>query len=185
MERHVSDAMTKICADLGYLSGESKELMSFVTKHFFNKVPSMSTLSGILVGALVSSAFSTPPVKSMMALAGIMDDAGGTEVTSPLALDLLSVFLPVFAAAATIYIAQKALRSYRKERLASLIRASCSLDGDKLSEIASKRALLEAARDKGLLTDGEYETKLAGLYLAHSGRQSSGVQEFLVKKLTS
>jgi len=185
MDRHFADAVTKICADMGRLSGESKELMSFVTKHFFNKVPSMSALSGILVGALVSSAFATSPVKSMMALFGIVNTDAAAEVASPAAHSLLSVFLPLFAAAATIYIAQNMLKSYRKKRLDRFIAASTLLGKEQLSELASKRALLEEAKNKGLLTDGEYETKLASLYQAHAGKQASGVQEFIVKKLTS
>ena len=92
---------------------------------------------------------------------------------------------PLFAAAATIYIAQKTLKSYRKKRLGRFIAASILLERDELIELDSKRAILEEARSKGLLTDGEYETKLACLYQALSGRQASGVQEFIVKKLTS
>ena len=185
MDRHFADAMTKICSDMGRLSGESRELMSFVTKHFFNKVPSMSALSGILAGTLVSSAFATAPVKSMMALFGIVNTGAEGQVASPLAHSLLSVFLPLFAAAATIYIAQKTLKSYRKKRLGRFIAASILLEREELIELDSKRAILEEARSKGLLTDGEYETKLACLYQALSGRQASGVQEFIVKKLTS
>lgn len=185
MDRHFADAMTKICADMGKLSGESKELMSFVTKHFFNKVPSMSALSGILTGALVSSTFATSPVKSMMALFGIVDNGLEAQIASPLAHSLLSVFLPLFAAAATIYIAQRTLKSYRKKRLDRFIAASILLEREDLLEIDSKRSVLEEARGKGLLTDGEYETKLACLYQAHAGKQASGVQEFIVKKLTS
>ncbi|MCC6502027.1 MAG: hypothetical protein IT362_02685 [Deltaproteobacteria bacterium] len=185
MERHFTDAVTRISADMGRLSGESRELMSFATKHFFNKVPSMSALSGILAGALVSSAFATSPVKSMMALFGIVNTDAGAKVASPVAHSLLSVFLPLFSAAATIYVAQKTLKSYRKKRLERYIEASSLLEKEKLSELASKRALLEEAKNKGLLTDGEYETKLAGLYQPHSGKLPSGFQEFIVKKLTS
>lgn len=183
MERHLTDVMTRLGSDMTRLSGESKELLSFVTKHFFNKVPSMSALAGIVMGAWVSSTFSTPPLRSMMALFGIVGSAA--DVASPLAYRLLSVFLPLFSAAATIYAVQKALKSYRKRQLAKYAGAASLLDSEKLSELNSKTALLEEAKNSGLLTTGEYETKLALLYQGYTGKLPSGVQEFIVKKLTS
>jgi len=185
MERHLADALTRICADAHRLSGETKELASFVAKHFFNKVPSASAVSGILAGAIVSSNFTATPVKSAMAVFGVVSAGNEGGITSPLSYSLLSVFVPVLTGAATIYIVQKALKSYRKKRLLGYMEASSRLEKDKLAELASKRSLLEEARDKGLLTDGEYETKLAGIYRARACGHASGVQEFIVKKLTS
>lgn len=167
------------------LSGESKELLSFMTKHLFNKVPSMSALAGILMGAWVSSTFSTPPVRSMMALFGIVDHGADSNVANPLAYSLLSVFLPLFAAAATIYLVQKALKSYRKKQLAKYAGAAARLDREKLSELKSKLALLEEAKNTELLTTGEYETKIAVLYQSYTGTLPSSAQEFIVRKLTS
>lgn len=185
MERHFTDVMAKLSSDMTRLSGESKELLSFVTKHLFNKVPNMSAMAGILMGAWVSSTFSTPPVRSMMALFGIVNHGAGTEVASPLAYSLLSVFLPLFSAASTIYIVQKALKSYRKRQLAKYAEAASRLDSEKLSELGSKLALLEEAKSTGLLTTGEYETKIAVLYQSYTGTLPSSVEEFIVKKLTS
>lgn len=177
--------MTRLSSDMNRLSGESKELLSFVTMHFFNKVPSMSTLAGIIMGAWVSSTFSTPPVRSMMALFGIIESGANSDVASPLSYSLVSVFLPLFSAAATIYLMQKALKSYRKKQLAKYADAASRLDVEKLSELGEKLALLEEARNKGLLTMGEYETKIAVLYQSYTGTLPSGAQEFIVKKLTS
>jgi len=185
MERHLADALTRIYADAHRLSGETKELASFVTKHFFNKVPSMSAMSGILAGAIVSSNFAATPVKSVMAIFGVVNTGIESDTASALSYSLLSVFVPVLTGATTIYLAQKALKSYRKKRLLGYMEASSRLERDKIDELASKRSLLEEARDKGLLTDGEYETKLAGVYQALSCGHTSGVQEFIVKKLTS
>ncbi|MBI2400201.1 MAG: hypothetical protein HYV23_03975 [Deltaproteobacteria bacterium] len=185
MERHFTDMLAKSSSDMNRLSEESKELLSFVTKHFFNKVPSMSALAGIIMGALVSSTFSTPPVRSMMALFGIVGRDAGAAVASPLAYSLLSVFLPLFSAASTIYLVQKALKSYRKRQLVKYTAAASRLDDEKLSELGSRLALLEEAKNTGLLTAGEYETKTAVLYQSYTGRLPSGVEEFIVKKLTS
>jgi hypothetical protein len=185
MERHLTDVMARLSADMNRLSGESKELLSFVTKHLFNKVPSMSALAGILMGAWVSSTFSTPPVRSMMALFGIVNHGASADVASPLAYSLLSVFLPLFSAASTIYLAQKALKSYRKRQLGKYAEAASRMDREKLSELGSKLALLEEAKNSGLLTTGEYETKIAILYQSYTGTLPSGAQEFIVKKLTS
>lgn len=184
MERHFTDVMAKL-TDMSRLSGESKELLSFVTKHLFNKVPSMSALAGILMGAWVSSTFSTPPVRSMMALFGIVNHGADPNVASPLAYSILSVFLPLFSAASTIYLVQKALKSYRKRQLAKYAEAASRLDSEKLFELGSKLALLEEAKNKGLLTTGEHETKTAVLYQSYTGTLPSGAQEFIVKKLTS
>jgi hypothetical protein len=185
MERHLTDVMTRLSSDMTWLSGESRELLSFVTKHFFNKVPSMSALAGILMGAWVSSTFSTPPVRSMMALFGILESGAKGEVASPLAYTLFSVFLTLFSAAATVYVVQKALKSYRKRQLAKYAAASSRLDAEKLPELNAKLALLEEAKNSGLLTSGEHETKLAALYQVYMGKLPSGVEEFIVKKLTS
>ena len=185
MERHFTDMIARLSPDMNRLSGESKELLSFVTKHLFNKVPSMSAMAGILMGAWVSSNFTTPPVRSMMALFGIVNHGAGAEVASPLAYGLLSVFLPLFSAASTIYLVQKALKSYRKRQLAKYAEAATLIDREKLSELSSKLALLEEAKNTGLLTTGEYETKIAVLYQSYAGTLPSGVEEFIVKKLTS
>jgi len=185
MERHCSVIAARLGADVARLSGESRELMSFFAKHLSNKVPSASGLAGILAGAWVSSAFSTPPARSMMALLGIIENGRSASVASPLSYSLLSVFLPVFAAAATIYGAQKVLKAYRGKQLARYSEAASMLDPGQLSELKSKLALLEAARGKELLSKGEYETKLAVLYKGYTGRLPSGVEEFIVRKLTS
>jgi hypothetical protein len=187
MERQFTDVVARISAeisaDMNRVSGESKELMSFMTKHLFNKVPSVSALAGILMGAWVSSAFATSPIRSMMGLFGITGQ--GAHIASPLAGSLLSVFLPLFAAASTIYIAQKALKSYRKKQIGKYAEAASHLDREKLSELNSKLALLEEARNTGLLTGSEYEVKLAVLYQGYAGSLPSSMGEFIVKKLTS
>lgn len=177
--------MTRLSSDMTRLSGESRELLSFVTKHFFSKVPSMSALAGILMGAWVSSTFSTPPVRSMMALFGIMDGGATGEVASPMAYRLFSIFLTLFAAAATVYAVQKALKSFRKRQLAKYAAASSRLEAEKLQELNAKLALLEEAKNSGLLTSSEHETKLGALYQGYMGKLPTGVEEFIVKKLTS
>jgi hypothetical protein len=183
MERQFTEVLARISADMNRLSGESRELMSFMTKQLFNKVPSVSALAGILMGTWVSSAFATSPIRSMMDLIGITGQ--GAYIASPLAYSLLSVFLPLFAAASTIYFAQKALKSYRKRQIRKYIEAASHLDREKLSELKTKLAFLEEARNTGLLTSGEYEVKLAVLYQGYAGTLPSSVGEFIVKKLTS
>lgn len=185
MERHYNEVVAKLSSDMMRLSGESRELLSFFAKHLFNKVPSASALAGILMGAWVSSTFSTPPVRSMMALMGILESGRSASVSSPLSYSLLSVFLPLFSGATTIYAVQKALKAYRGRKLTRYAEAASILDPERHCELKSKLAVLDAAREKGLLSSGEYETKLAILYKGYTGRLPSGVEEFIVKKLTS
>ncbi|CAG0931824.1 hypothetical protein PLCT1_01906 [Planctomycetaceae bacterium] len=185
MERHYNEVMARLGSDMVRLSVESRELLGFFARHLFNKVPSVSALSGILVGAWVSSAFSTPPARSAMALLGILEAGRNASVASPLSYSLLSIFLPLFLGATTIYAVQKALKAYRSGKLARYAEAASLLGPEKLSELKASLAVLDAAREKKLLNSGEYETKLAVLYKGYTGRLPSGIEEFIVKKLTS
>lgn len=184
MERHLSVISRLKCADMNRLSGESKEFLSFIKKHLFNKVPSVSTLVGVAVGAYVSSVFATSPVRGMMATLGIINSSA--NVVSPLSYRLLSVFLPLFAAATTVYLVQKWLKSYRRRHIARYAEMAAGFDREKKEELASKLALLGRAKETGLLTESEYEAKLAGLYQTYTRTLlPPGVEEFILKKLTS
>lgn len=170
--------------DANALFVETREFLSFIKKHIFNKVPSVSTLSGVAAGALVSSALTSVPLRTMMASMGVMDSSA--YVISPVAYRLLSVSIPLFAAASTVYAVQKRLKSYRKRQISRYEQAAEALDEPSKKELAMKLALLGKAWENGLLSDGEYESKLAALYHAHTRKPlPRGVEEFIVKKLTS
>lgn len=184
MEKHLSEVVSRLNTDMHRLSGESKEFLSFVKKHLFNKVPSMSALAGVAVGAYVSSVFTSSPVRGVMTSIGIL--GRDADVASPLALWLLSIFLPLFAAATTVYLVQKWLKSFRQKQIARYREMTARLDKPKQEELALKLELLEKAKEAGLITGSEYEAKLAGLYQGYTKTLlPPGVEEFILKKLTS
>lgn len=166
------------------LSSEAREFLGFIKKHLFNKVPSVSTLSGVAAGAIVSSAITSSPMRAMMTSVGVIDASAG--VISPVAYRILSVSIPLFAAAATVYAVQKRLKSYRKKQLTEYRQKADRLDEGSRRALDMKLVLLEQARENGLVNDGEYESKLSGLYHSYIGKTlPRGVEEFIVKKLTS
>lgn len=166
------------------LSGETKEFFNFIKKHLFNKVPSASALAGVAAGAFVSSAFDTAPARSMMETFGIM--GANADVVSPAAHRIFSVFLPLFAAATTVYVVQKWLKAYRKKQMARYALMAERLDNERKEELSSRLALLEKAKETGLLTGSEYDSKLSGLYHAYTKTiLPPEVGEFIFRKLTS
>lgn len=170
--------------DVSRLSGEAREFLGFIKKHLFNKVPSVSTLSGVAVGASVSSALATSPAQGLMSSMGVMDSSA--QVISPLAYRLLSISIPLFAAATTVYLVQKRLKTYRKKQISRHKKAAERLDEGLKKELSMKLTLLDQAKESGLLTEAEYESKLTGLYHAYTGKPlHPGVEEFILKKLTS
>lgn len=167
-----------------WLSGEPREFFGFIRKHLANKVPSASALAGVASGACVSSAFATSPVRDAMHFLGIT--GRGADVASPLSYRLVSIFLPLFAAATTVYLVQKRLRARRRKLVARYAGISDGLEAGKREELAARVDLLERARQAGLLSESECEVKLQEVYAACSkSRMPAGVEEFIVKKLTS
>lgn len=185
MEKHLSEVVSRFKnTDMNRLSGEPKEFLSFVKKHLFNKVPSVSALSGVVAGAYVSSVFTSSPVQGMMTAIGIL--GRNADIASPPALRLFSIFLPLFAAATTVYLVQKWLKSFRKKQIAKYREMTARLDKTRQEELASKLDLLEKAKETGLITGSEYEAKLAGLYQGYTKTLlPPSVEEFILKKLTS
>ncbi len=168
--------------DRGRLAAEFSEFSLYIKKQFFRQIPSLSAIGGLVMGAWVSSTFTTSPVRAQLASWGIVK--GARHVVSPAFYRVLSVVLPVAAAALTAYAVNKLLKSYREEQLKKHIRMCSRLKEELQAEIKDKLALLESARGAALVSAGEYETKLANLYRSYA-RTPSKIEELIVGKLTN
>jgi hypothetical protein len=51
------------------------------------------------------------------------------------------------------------------------------------SELSGKISILDKAREAGLLSDNEYQSKIASLYQAYSRNSRSPIEEMIIKKL--
>ncbi len=162
------------------LARELREIAYHIQKQLFSQIPGVSAIVGILVGSWVASTFTNSPIKGFLSSVGIM--RGGTHVVSTTTYRVLSVFLPVTAMALTAYAVQKVLKNYRQKRL-ERNRASVAQFGQDLqAEVRAKMSILAAAREAGLISDSEYETKTANLYQSYC-RNKSKIEEIIMKKL--
>ncbi|MBI5468729.1 MAG: hypothetical protein HY891_06300, partial [Deltaproteobacteria bacterium] len=57
--------------DKAALVKESRELLFFINRQAFRQIPSLSAIGGILVGAWISSTFTTSPIKGALASFGL------------------------------------------------------------------------------------------------------------------
>lgn len=162
---------------------ELRELFYFINRQVLNQIPGVSAIGAILVGAWVSSTFTTSEIKGRLASLGLIE--GGTHVVSSATFRLLSVFLPILAAGLTAYLIQKTLKSYRQDQLdRNMVRAT-RLGEEVKAELQGKLALLEKVKEAGILSAGEYYAKKANLYQAYSRALPSKIEEFIIRKLTS
>ncbi len=168
--------------DKARLAKELRELFYFINKQVFKQIPSISAVGGILVGAWVSSTFTTSRVKGTLASFGVIK--GGTHVVSPGTYRFLSIFLPIITAGITAYVIQKTLKTYREKQLDRNMARVASLGQEVQAEVRERLTLLEKAKEAGLLSAGEYQTKRANLYQAYSKALPSKIEEFIIKKLT-
>mgnify|MGYP000261964463 CR=1 FL=1 len=151
-----------------------------MNKQLFSQIPGVSAIAGILVGSWVASTFTNSPVKGFLSSVGLMK--GGTHVVSTTTYRFLSVFLPVTATAITAYAVQKALKQYRKKRLERNMASVAQLGQEVQAELRGKMSILGKAREAGLISDSEYQTKTANLYQSYC-RSSSKIEEIIIKKL--
>lgn len=168
--------------DRAALLKESKEILYFINRQAFRQIPSLSAIGGILVGAWISSTFTTSPLKGALASFGIIK--GGRHVVSSTTYSVISVALPILSAAITAYAIQKGLKSYREKQLRRNMDLVKGLDKDLRARLEEKLAILEKARDAGLLTEGEFLTKRASLYQSYSRKLSSRIEEIVMDKLS-
>lgn len=170
-------------ADIARIKSEAKEVMSFLGKQVFNQIPSVSAVTGILVGTWVASNFTASPLKGFLAEWGLMK--GGTHVVSSGTYKFLSVLLPMLVTGITAYAVHKGLKAFREMKLEVNMSRVSRLSPEVQAELKSKLALLEKTREAGILSQGECETKVAGLYQSYAKKKSlSKVEELLVSRLS-
>lgn len=161
---------------------EMKNLVSYINRQVFSQIPSVSAISGILVGSWVVSTFTTSPLRGVLASLGLMK--GGTHVVSSATYKVLSVFLPILAAAVTAYLVQKVLKNYREGRLQRDMAEVARLTKEVQAEVRDKMNILERAREAGLISESEFHTKTASLYQSYTRTPSSKIEEFLINKMS-
>jgi len=110
---------------------------------------------------------------------------GGTHVVSTTTYRLLSVALPILVTALTAYLVQKGLRRYRHIRLEGNRAYVAQLGNTVQDELRGKISILDKARDAGLISESEYQTKLAHLYQSYSRTNPSKIEEIIMNKLES
>jgi hypothetical protein len=158
---------------------ELREIAYYIKKQLFSQIPGVSTIGGILVGYWVASTFTNSPIKGTLSSLGLMK--GGTHVVSDTAYKFLSVFLPLFATALTAYAVQKNMKKYREKRL-ERDKALVEQLGDKVrTDLQQKIGILNLAKEAGLLSESECDTKIANLYQSYSRNDRSGLENILFK----
>ncbi len=162
------------------LARELREIAYHMNKQLFSQIPGVSAIVGILVGSWVASTFTNSPIKGFLSSVGIMK--GGTHVVSTATYRFLSVVLPITATAITAYAVQKALKRYRKTRLERNMASVATLGQEVQAEVRGKMSILDKAREAGLISDSEYETKTANLYQSYC-RSHSKIEDMIMKKL--
>jgi hypothetical protein len=167
--------------DRDSLVREARELAYQVNKQLFSQIPGVSAIVGLLVGSWVSATFTNSPVRGLLSSWGIM--RGGTHVVSTTTYRLISVVLPIIAIAISAYIVQKVLKIYRARQLEMNRGYVAELGAALQSELNGKISILDKAREAGLLSDNEYQSKIAGLYQTYSRNSHSPIEEIIIKKL--
>jgi len=163
------------------LAKELKEIAYHVNRQLFSQIPGVSAIAGLLVGSWVASTFTNSPIKGYLSSWGLMK--GGTHVVSTTAYRFLSVFLPILVTAITAYVVQKTLKTYREKQLARDMAHVAQLGQEVQSELSDKMRILDKAKEAGLITDNEYQIKIANLYQSYSRTYHSTIEAIIIKKL--
>ena len=165
------------------LAQEFKEIVYQMNKQLFSQIPGVSAIVGLLIGSWVASTFTNSPIKGYLSSWGLMK--GGTHVVSTTTYRFFSVILPIIVTAITAYIIQKALKTYRENRLERNMAQVAQLEQEVQSELRDKMSILDKAKVTGLISENEYQTKIANLYQAYFRNDHSGIEEIIIKKLES
>ena len=163
------------------LARELREIVFHVNRQVFSQIPGVSAIAGLLVGSWVASTFTNSPIKGYLSSWGLMK--GGTHVVSTMAYRFLSVFLPILVTAITAYVVQKTLKTYREKQLARDMAHVAQLGQEVQSELSDKMRILDKAKEAGLITDNEYQIKIANLYQSYSRTYHSTIEAIIIKKL--
>lgn len=167
----------------GEYKNELKELIQFLNRQFFNQIPSVSAVAGILAGGWVMSTFTASPVKGTLARWGVIQ--GGTHVVSSGTYKFLAIAMPVLAAGLTAYAVQRGLKAFREMRIELCEARAKGLSEEKAAELKSKLAILETAREAGMLSWSEYRAKMLNVYQPFVAKPASKVEELIVSKVTA
>ena len=162
---------------------ELGELFRYINQQVFNQIPGISAVAGLLVGSWVASNFTTSRFKGFLASWGIIK--GGSRVVSTTTYSFLSTALPILAVAITAYLVQKAMKAYRERQLDRNKALVAQLGNAIQSEIGEKLKVLEKAKEIGLLSESEFQTKRANLYQTYARPFPFKLEELLIKKLAS
>ncbi len=160
---------------------ELREIAFHVKKQLFSQIPGVSAIAGILVGSWVANTFTSSPIKGFLSSVGLMK--GGTHVVSGTTYKFLSVVLPLLAVAGTAYLVQKGMKAFRERQLERNKIYVALMKEEAQTELQDKMDLLARARDAGLISDSEYDTKLANLYQSYVRSDRSKFEEILIKKI--
>ncbi len=169
--------------DKAKFAKELSDLTYYINRQLFLQIPSVSAISGIVVGSWIASTFTTSPFKAFLSKWGVMK--GGTHVVSSTTYKFLSVFFPLIATAVTAYLVQKGMKNYREKRLAKDMAYVAQLGKEVQSELQDKMNILDKAKAAGLVSESEYHTKKAALYQTYSRPSTSKIEEFLINKMSS
>ncbi len=160
---------------------ELREIAFQVKKQLFSQIPGVSAIAGILVGSWVASTFTSSPIKGFLSSVGLMK--GGTHVVSGTTYKFLSVVLPLMAVAVTAYLVQKGMKAFREKQLERSKAYVGFMKEELQAELQAKIDLLARVRDAGLLSDSEYDTKVANLYQSYVRIDRSKLEDILIKKI--
>jgi hypothetical protein len=163
------------------LRREARELAYQLNKQLFSQIPGVSAIVGLLVGSWVAATFTSSPLRGLLSSWGVIK--GGTHVVSTTTYRSLSVLLPIFAIAVSAYLVQKVLKIYRERQLERYRGYVAGLGAPIRSELSGKVDILNMAKEAGLLSENEYQSKIAGLYQTYSRNSHSPIEEIIIKKL--
>jgi len=162
---------------------EGKELSAFLARQAFNQIPGMSAVAALIVGGWVASTFTTSPVRAFLSRWGLLK--GGRHVVSGGTYRLLSIVLPILAAAVTAYAVSKILKIVREQQMQQNMIKVSQLGEEVQALVNDRLAILEKAKEAGLLSAGEHLTKKANLYNEYARIPSSQITDLLIGKLAS
>ncbi len=159
---------------------EFRELSRSLASQALNQIPGVSALAALLAGAWVAATFTTSPIKAALVEWGLID--GGRHVVSGHTFQFLSVFLPLTVAGVTAYLVQKLLKRFRARQMDTHMALAAQLSRELRRSLQDKLAILDQAKEAGLISAGEYLTKKASLYRAYARMRSAQIEDFIIHK---
>jgi hypothetical protein len=167
--------------DRANVTAEVRHLSSVLMRQVFNQIPGVSGVAALMVGGWVASTYTTSPWKAALAQWGLI--SGGKHLVSSGTYRFMSVVLPIVVGAITAYVVQKRLKAFRERQMERDIALVARLGNEVPAVVEKKLAILEQAREAGLLSPSEYLTKKANLYATYSQVIPTRVKELLISKI--